>query len=286
GAVIRVDDITERVRLEEMMVQSEKMISVGGLAAGMAHEINNPLAGMMQTSAVMRNRLSGENILANQRAAKAAGISMEAIHAYMEERGILRMASTIHESGLRMSEIVGNMLGFTRQSDAVVSSHDLTELLDKALKLAATDYDLKKKYDFKTIKIVKEYAEFIPSVPCEEVKIQQVLLNILQNGAQAMQEAKVDKPMFTLRTYHKAEHDMVCIEIEDNGPGMDETIRKRIFEPFFTTKPIGLGTGLGLSVSYFIIKENHNGEISVESKPGRGTRFIIRLPPEGKGAQT
>ncbi|MCP4282832.1 MAG: histidine kinase, partial [Gammaproteobacteria bacterium] len=143
----------------------------------------------------------------------------------------------------------------------------------------------KKQYDFKTIKIVKEYAEVIPSVPCEDVKIQQVLLNILRNGAQAMQEAKVDNPTFTLRTYHKPEHGMVCIEIEDNGPGMNETIRKRIFEPFFTTKPVGLGTGLGLSVSYFIINENHNGKISVESEQGKGTRFVICLPSEGKGVQ-
>ncbi len=88
-----------------------------------------------------------------------------------------------------------------------------------------------------------------------------------------------------MRTRHEPKHGMVRIEIEDNGHGMDEETRKRVFEPFFTTKPAGVGTGLGLSVSYFIITENHGGEISVESKPGRGTRAIIRLPLEGKGAQ-
>ncbi|MCP4010084.1 MAG: HAMP domain-containing histidine kinase, partial [Proteobacteria bacterium] len=226
-----------------------------------------------------------ENILANQRAAKAAGISVEAINAYMEERGVLRMAAAINESGRRVARIVDNMLSFARKGDAAVSSPDLAELLDKTLKLATTDYDLKKQYDFKTIKIAKDYAEFIPSVPCEEAKIQQVLLNILRNGAQAMQEAKVAKPTLTLRTRHEPKHGMVRIEIEDNGPGMDEETRKRVFEPFFTTKPAGVGTGLGLSVSYFIITENHGGEISVESKPDRGTRAIIRLPLEGKGTQ-
>ncbi|MCP4701962.1 MAG: PAS domain S-box protein [Gammaproteobacteria bacterium] len=283
GAVIRLDDVSERVRMEEMMVQNEKMLSVGGLAAGMAHEINNPLAGMMQTADVMRNRLSDENLPGNRRAAKAAGISMEAIHAFMEDRGILGMAAVINESGRRIAKIVNNMLSFARKSDAASSSHDLAELLDKTLDLAAADYDLKKQYDFKTIEIVKEYAENLPPVPCKRAKIQQVLLNLLRNGAQAMQEAGVEKAAFILRTRYEPERAWMCIEIEDNGPGMDETVRRRVFEPFFTTKPPGAGTGLGLSVSYFIITENHGGEMSVESEPGRGARFVIRLPLKKPG---
>ncbi len=99
-----------------------------------------------------------------------------------------------------------------------------------------------------------------------------------------MQEAETEKPAFMLRSRYEKERGMVCIEIEDNGPGMDETIRKRIFEPFFTTKPVGEGTGLGLSVSYFIITENHGGEMSVKSAPGEGTTFIIRLPVKRKKA--
>lgn len=121
-------------------------------------------------------------------------------------------------------------------------------------------------------------------VPCKGAKIQQVLLNILRNGAQAMQEAMEKnneyKPKFILRLFRETEANMLCIEIEDNGPGMDEKIRKRIFEPFFTTKPVGDGTGLGLSVSYFIITEDHGGEMTVESTPGFGAKFIIRLPLE------
>ena len=116
---------------------------------------------------------------------------------------------------------------------------------------------------------------------CEGAKIQQVLLNILRNGAEAMQKAAIEKPTFTVRTRFEPEGGWVFIEIEDNGPGIDEATRRRIFEPFFTTKKAGEGTGLGLSVSYFIITENHDGEMTVESDPGKGARFIIRLPLNG-----
>ncbi len=283
GAVIRADDVTEQIRLEEIMIQSEKMLSVGGLAAGMAHEINNPLAGMMQTANVMANRLGNNvDIPANLKAAEAAGTSMETIRNFMEARGILRMINTINESGQRVADIVDNMLSFARKSEAQASSHTLTDLLDKTLDLAATDYDLKKHYDFKTIEIRKEYEKNLPTVPCEGAKIQQVLLNILRNGAQAMQEAGTKTPLFIVHTRFEKSRKMVCIEIEDNGPGMEEEIRKRVFEPFYTTKPVGVGTGLGMSVSYFIITENHGGEMTVDSRPGFGAKFIIRLPLEGR----
>jgi PAS domain S-box-containing protein len=287
GAVIRIDDVTERVRLEEMMVQSEKMLSVGGLAAGMAHEINNPLAGMMQTASVMANRMGDNiNMPANLKAAAAAGTTMEAIHSFMEARDIPQMIATINESGRRVAEIVDNMLSFARKSDGLVSSHNLDALIDRILELAATDYDLKKQYDFKAIKIQKEYEDNLPMVPCEGAKIQQVLLNILINGAQAMQEnigkKNQKQSRFILRLSHDVKINMLCMEIEDNGPGMSEDIRKRVFEPFFTTKGVGIGTGLGLSVSYFIITENHGGKMSVESTLGTGAKFIIHLPLEGR----
>jgi len=288
GAVIRVDDVTERVRIEEMMVQSEKMLSVGGLAAGMAHEINNPLAGMMQTADVVNDRLTNYELPANRRAAQEAGTTMEAIGAFMETRGIIKMLRRIRTSGSRAAEIVANMLTFARKSDSIHSSHDLAELLDKCVDMAGADYDLKKKYDFRQIEIVREYEEDVTLVPCESSKIQQVLLNLLRNGAEAMQEneelrianseLKKEKMRFVLRLAHEREAGMVRIEIEDNGPGMDEATRKRVFEPFFTTKPTDRGTGLGLSVSYFIVTENHGGKMAVESTPGQGTKFIINLP--------
>lgn len=282
GAVIRIDDVTDRVRIDEMMVQSEKMLSVGGLAAGMAHEINNPLAGMMQTADLVNRRLTDIRIPANISAAKEIGIDLNDVSVYMKKRGILKMLKTINESGRRMSGIVNNMLSFARQSDAQTSSHALSELFDKTLELAVTDFDLKKHYDFKMIEIKKEYDDNVPMIPCESGKIQQVLFNILRNGAQAMQEAAIEKPVFVIRTKFDKNLKMVSMEIEDNGPGMKETIRKRVFEPFYTTKPIGVGTGLGLSVSYFIITENHGGIMSVESTPGAGAKFIIRLPLKGK----
>lgn len=283
GVVLVFRDVTEKVRLEEMMIQNEKMLSVGGLAAGMAHEINNPLAGMMQTTEVLSNRLGGGiDIPANRLAAEDAGTSMDAIESFMKNRGIPRMLTTITKSGRRVAEIVDNMLSFARKTDSTVSSHSLEALLDKTLDLAATDYDLKKQYDFKVIHVIKEYAGNLPVVPCQQSKIQQVLLNILGNGAQAMQGAATENPRFVIRTKFEEDRAMARIEIADNGPGMDESIRKRVFEPFFTTKPEGVGTGLGLSVSYFIITENHGGEMAVESRPGSGTNFIIRLPVAGQ----
>jgi len=272
-------DITDRKRMEEIMVQNEKMLSLGGLAAGMAHEINNPLAGMIQTAEVMGKRLQAQpRIPANDKAALELGTSMETIEAFMDVRGIPRMLTAIRESGQRVAEIVSNMLSFVQKSDAVVSSHDIGQLLDKTLELATTDYDLKKNYDFKKIEIQREYDPDLPLVPCEAAKIQQVLLNIFRNGAQAMQTAGVETPIFTIRTSLDRTRGKVCMEIRDNGPGMDEHVQKRIFEPFYSTKPVGLGTGLGLSVSYFIIVENHNGEMRVESRPGQGAHFFISLP--------
>ncbi len=130
----------------------------------------------------------------------------------------------------------------------------------------------------------RNYEQNLSDIPCEPGKIQQEFLNILCNGAEAMQEGtgKADEktPHFVLRPAYEQEAGRVRIEIEDSGPGMDEATHKRVFEPFFITKPVGRGTGLGLSVSYFIVIENHGGEISVESLHGEGTTFIISLPIE------
>lgn len=278
GAVIRIDDVTEQVQMEELMIQSEKILSVGGLAAGMAHEINNPLAGMMQSANVMKNRLGRVDMPANLKVAEELGISMGDIKLFMEKRGIFRMLEAIQESGSRAAEIVSNMLSFARKSDTSTSSHYPAQLMDESLELAATDYDLKKQYDFKSIEIIKEYAPDLPMLPCEGAKIQQVLLNILRNGAQAMQAAKTESPRFIIRIYKKEVSGMVCMEIDDNGPGMDDATKSKVFDPFFTTKPVGVGTGLGLSVSYFIITENHKGTLAVLSEPGKGANFIIGLP--------
>ena len=161
--------------------------------------------------------------------------------------------------------------------------------MDATVDLCQNDYDLKRQYDFRNIVIVREYDADFPIVYCEATEIQQVFLNLLKNGAEAMSfigtqngnrndetTGRSKEPTFFLRA--KKLGKVVRIEIEDNGPGMDPVTTKRIFEPFFTTKEVGVGTGLGLSVSYFIIAKNHGGNLAVESARGRGTKFVIDLP--------
>lgn len=275
GAVIRVDDITSRVRIEQMMVQTEKMISVGGLAAGMAHEINNPLSGVLQGCQNIQRRLSLD-LAANRRTAEAVGVELDQVRRYLAERGILGFMDGIREAATRAAKIVADMLAFSRRSSTEFVLTRMDEVLDAAVRLAASDYDLKKKYDFKQIEIVRDYAPELGYVLCDRTEIEQVFLNLIKNAAQAMAGAATPPYRITLRTCCDKDH--ARIEIEDNGPGMDEKTRRRAFEPFFTTKPPGVGTGLGLSVSYFIITEQHKGTITLSSAPGKGARFVIRLP--------
>lgn len=285
GAVIRVDDVTETVRLQEMMIQSEKMLSVGGLAAGMAHEINNPLAGIMQNTEVILRRITTD-MPANDRIAAEAGTTMAAIRCFMEKRGVINQLELIQASGKQAVHVIRNMLSFARKGNAQGTPHSLSDLLDKTIEIASHDYNLETKYDFRGITIVREYDRNLPDVMCESSEMQQVFFNILKNGAEAMTGSRMETaaprlpPSFILKTWREGR--MACLEIRDNGPGMAEAVRKRAFEPFFTTKEAGKGTGLGLSVSYFIITEHHGGEMRVISEPGQGTAFIIKLPIDGK----
>ena len=275
GAVIRVDDVTARVRIESMMVQTEKMLSVGGLAAGMAHEINNPLGAILQGSQNILRRI-GPDLSQNRSVADALGVDLNQLNRYLQERGILRFLEGIREAGARAAKIVADMLSFSRRSESRFALVDVEDMLETVLRLAASDYDLKKKYDFKRIIIERDYDPALSVVYCDKTEIEQVILNLLKNAAQAMAEEGTSPPTITLRTLR--EPDDALLEVIDNGPGMDDKTLKRIFEPFFTTKEVGVGTGLGLSVSYFIVTEQHNGRLSVASKPGQGTRFSIRLP--------
>lgn len=277
GAVVRIDDVTNLVKLQQMMVQSEKMLSIGGLAAGIAHEINNPLASILGYVLNIQRRIFGD-IPKNHTVASECGVSLEEIRNYLESRDIPRMLDGIHESGLRAGAIVHNMLSFSRKSEKELKPHDIIELLDTTLALAANDYNLEKKYDFRNIEIVREYDEHVPSVYCEKSEMQQVFLNLLRNGAEAMmaKDYKNAHPRFICRVKHRKE--AVFVEIEDNGTGVDDDVRKRLFEPFYTTKEVGQGTGLGLSVSYFIVTDLHHGSLEVDSALGEWTRFTIKLP--------
>lgn len=278
GAVIRVDDVGDRVRLDEMMIQAEKMLSVGGLAAGMAHEINNPLAGILQNLQVVQNRLSPD-LARNREMARECDLSLESIRTYLEKRGILGMLGSAVDNGRRAAEIVENILSFSRKTESKQAPHDLADLLERTLSLLSNDYDLEEGYDFRKIEIVREFESGVPSVRCEETKIQQVLLNILRNGAQAMENNHHGRnSRFVLKLMRSG--NMVQIDICDNGPGMNAETCRRVFEPFFSTKGVK-GTGLGLSVSYFIVTEQHGGELRVESTPGQGSCFIVRLPIAG-----
>ena len=278
GAVVRIDDITRRVQMDQLMVQTEKMMTVGGLAAGMAHEINNPLSGVLQSSQNILRRISPD-LPANKSTADALGVDIAAINAYLDRRGILGFLDGIRGAAERASRIVADMLAFSHRSNAEFSPVSINELLDTVVRIAASDYDLKKTYDFKKITIIREYDPDLPDVACDRTEIEQVLLNLIKNAAHAMAEQNNSKQQrITLRTIDDGER--ARIEVEDNGPGMDEDVRRRVFEPFFTTKPIGVGTGLGLSVSYYIITEQHNGTIFVDSILGEGSKFVIRLPYE------
>jgi PAS domain S-box-containing protein len=277
GVVIRLDDVTSRVRMEEVMVQTEKMMSVGGLAAGMAHEINNPLGGILQNIQNIIRRLS-PSLPGNAAVAQSLDLDLNQVAEYLEQRKVLHFLSRIKESGERAAKIVDNMLTFSRNSERKKKIVDLRDVINKTIELAAHDYDLKKKYDFRNIQIVRYFADNVPRVMCVPTEIEQVLLNLLRNAAQAMAEGKRGGTQSRIVLQLLQEGSWTVLSVEDNGPGMDEGTRKRIFEPFFTTKGVGVGTGLGLSVAYFIVTNNHQGSMTVHSAPKHGTKFIIRLP--------
>jgi PAS domain S-box-containing protein len=274
SAIVMGNDLSDRKQSEQLLIQAEKMASLGGLAAGMAHEINNPLAGIIQNSALAKRRLTDVTPAA-QRVAGEFNLNLDDLQSFMGKRKVLEMLDHIEEMGIRAAKIVKNMLYFSRKSDRQWTKHNIAVLLDQTVELAANDYELTKKSDFKKISVVRDYEDNLPDILCDGIELQQVFLNILHNAAQALHAHDTPSPRLLLKV--TGEEDMVRIEITDNGPGMDEATRKRVFEPFFTTKPLGKGTGLGLSVSYFIVTKNHGGTMAVESSANNGSTFIIRL---------
>ncbi|WP_337056615.1 ATP-binding protein [Pseudomonas sp. USHLN015] len=276
GVVIRVDDITQRLSMEEMVVQSEKMLSVGGLAAGMAHEINNPLGAILHNVQNIRRRLSPD-LEKNLEQARADGICLDSVNHYLEAREVPKLLDGIHQAGTRAAKIVTHMLSFSRRSNRQLAPCLLPVLLDQAVEIASNDFDLTEGFDFKGMTITREFDPELGPVPGTANELEQVLLNLLKNAAQAIHQRDDDQEgRITLRT--RLAPPWAEVQVEDNGVGIPENVRKRIFEPFFTTKEVGQGTGLGLSVSYFIITNNHKGQMEVHSKPGQGTCFTLRLP--------
>jgi len=238
--------VTQRERLEEQITQNEKLTSLGLLAAGVAHEVNTPLA-------VISNYIQ---MLAKQ---MPEGDPRQSI------------IDKIVKQTFRASEIVNNLLNFSRTGAAEVSSVDVNRVVEETLSLVA--------HPLKTarIQVVKELGKSLPAVHGSANKLQQVFLNLFLNARDAMPGGG----MLEVRT--SAENGSVEVEIADTGAGIAREDINRIFDPFFTTKSNGRGTGLGLSVSYGIIKE-HAGKIDVRSTPGKGTSFHVEFPASRKAA--
>jgi PAS domain S-box-containing protein len=303
GAVLHIDDVTSRVRIEEMMRQSSKMASVGRLAAGIAHEINNPLSGMMQSAQVVQMTFDTRRPRIRE-LLHACGVDPDGLDRYLEERSTFEYLEGIRSIGGRAAKIVSDLLSFSRRGAAETALHDLNALVEQALDLAATDYDLKQRYDFRNIEIVRELTPNLPKVLCDGSHIQQVVLNLVRNAAQEMVRKKEEmaqapgsgeyRPRLTLRTslvengpderHGRGPEDgqpcgrVVWLEIEDNGPGIPEDIQTRLFEPFFTTKEAGEGTGLGLWLCWSIVVEQHKGRIWEQPSQEGGAHFVVELP--------
>jgi PAS domain S-box-containing protein len=273
-------DVTELKRMQEMMIQSEKMISVGGIAAGVAHEINNPLGIIMVTSQNLMQRTKPD-FPKNIEVAKSIGLDMALMDQYMRLRGLHDFIENIRQAAMRAADIIRHMLDFSRRSESRRKVCDMRDVMERSLFLAENDYDLKKNYDFRKMQVKWDCDDSPCLVNCTETEIEQVFLNLLRNAAQAMASAspEIEAPGIFIRIFSR--EGMVVVEMEDNGPGMSSEVQRRAFEPFFTTKPPGVGTGLGLSVSYFIITRSHDGRMSVDSAPGRGAKFTIELPAVG-----
>lgn len=280
GAIIFIvhvaKDITGHKKMEQQLFQAEKMTTIAGLAAGVAHEINTPLSAILQSIQVVRNALD-DKCSDNRQTAGECGLDLERVHRYFKEKELDIYLDGIRTSALTASRIITNLLDFSRPQKGDLQEVDINQLIENSLDLARADYNLKKKYDILHIEVKKEYGTSLPMVKCVPMEIEQVILNLIKNAVHAMVDGSgTENPCITFMT--RQEGDAIRIEVKDNGPGIEESVQRHIFDPFFTTKEPGLGTGLGLSVSYAIIHDKHHGNIRVESKTGQGATFVLLLP--------
>lgn len=261
----------ENKRLQTKLIQAERMESIGILAAGIAHEINNP------TTFIIGNlELIGEFVesmastcmklhdLAGQTAI-AAGIDKTKMEKLREDTKM--MVDDALDGANRIKRITGSLKGFSHPSGADNDMLDMNEEVNKSLTLVWNELKYK-------CEVVKQLGE-LPKVKGNGTEIDQVLVNMLINAGQAI-ERKDGK--ISIRTF--AQDGYACIEVIDNGKGISQENLSHIFDPFFTTKEVGQGTGLGLSIAYNII-QSHKGTIEVRSKEGEGTTMLIKLPAGG-----
>jgi two-component system NtrC family sensor kinase len=238
-----IRDATEEKRLQQQLIQSEKMAAIGQLVSGVAHEVNNPLASI---SAFAQLMMADRTLKPDQRH------SMEVISG--EAR--------------RAARIVHNLLTFARQHKSEKTLADINKVIEDTLELRA--YEL----SVRGIRIEREFDATPPETMVDVYQLQQVILNLITNAEQAM--ASVERPHHRLTVRNRVQGDVVHIEVEDTGPGIPPESLDVIFNPFFTTKPTGQGTGLGLSISLGIVSE-HGGRIWAE-RSNPGARFCIELP--------
>ncbi len=270
------NDITRTLKLEEQLFLSEKMTTIAGLAAGVAHEINTPLSAILQSIQVIQTIFALDRA-DNRKLAEECGVDLEKIRQYMERQEVIFFMDAIKESAINASRIINSLLDFSRPQQSEMKMADINQLVTNSLTLARADYDLKRKYDIINVEICSELADDLPVIECVPMEIEQVFLNLLKNAIHAIADSKHGaKGKIVIKSMQDG--DFVRVEIEDNGPGISPEIKKRIFDPFFTTKDVGIGTGLGLSVSYAIIREKHEGRIWADSEEGKGAKFSIMLP--------
>ena len=258
---------TKLSEAQSQLLQSEKMAAIGQLAAGVAHEINNPIG--FVTSNFTSLKTYAEQLLALVDAYEHGApeeIAQARRRADVEflRQDLPDLLSESQEGLSRVAKIVQDLKNFSRIDDTGRQLADLNAAMESTLNVVWNE--LKYKAD-----VIRELGN-IPKVDCIPAQINQVFTNLLVNAAQAIQVRG------TIFVRSRLEGDHVCFEIEDTGQGMSEDIQRRIFEPFFTTKPVGKGTGLGLSISYDIVVKKHGGRLEVSSAPGKGTRFLIALP--------
>jgi two-component system NtrC family sensor kinase len=268
---------------ESQLIQTEKMSSLGQMVAGIAHEINTPLAYVKNSLGSVAGKLPDvkklivetnkllklmEATSPDPARLQAKYSSVRGLIDHFAEQQALAELGQLANDGLygieQISEIVLNLKNFSRLDRSKISSFDLNEGLESALILA--------KHELKHLTVKKQFGE-IPAITCSPSQLNQVFLNLINNAAQAI-ESGAGKITLSTRM-EGADH--VAVEIADNGKGIPPEIMSKIFDPFFTTKAVGKGTGLGLSISYKII-EQHGGSINVDSTVGKGTRFTIVLP--------
>ena len=256
---------------QNQLLQSEKMAAIGQLAAGVAHEINNPVGFVNSNMGTLKTYTAQlfevidayEAVAAGAPPSRLAEAKRAADLAFLRE-DLPQLIDESQEGLSRVTRIVQDLKDFSHIDEAGQQEADLNAGIESTLNVVWNE--IKYKAD-----IVRELGD-IPPVLCAPAQINQVFMNILVNAAQAIETHGT----ITLRSGTQNGH--VWFEIEDNGKGIPEEVRKRIFEPFFTTKPVGKGTGLGLSISYDIVVKKHRGSLDVRSEPGKGSCFRITLP--------